>query len=186
MSKKIIFLITVIVSAVFLIVASLSFYFFWQGGPRLRSINKNLPEGIRVEKRNGQEVVVNKLDDYEITAPKDWSEFKKVEYRKIDSEKIVDLESVNSQLIEIKTFSDTKKEIEEWLRERWANTPGVYIKPEVLGNEKIGKYIVLKVKDFGGEVGDIFFYYLKANSKIYEFTSDSEKSIKDIILNGNF
>jgi len=76
MKKNIVILIVV---GVILILAIGVVYFFWQGGPRLRSINKNLPKGIRVEKRNGQEVVVNDIDGYEIKVPKEWGGVREVE-----------------------------------------------------------------------------------------------------------
>lgn len=164
-----------------------SIYFFWQGGPRIRNLNKNLPEGIKVEKR-GQEVVINKIENYEIRVPREWGGLKEVEYRVGQDERVLSLEGLNNGIIEIKIFSFEGERIKEWVEKHWKEElkTGAYINPTIIGEEQMGSYFVIKAKDYGGVMGDIYFYYLRIGERIFEFSSVQENSLKQIILSNNF
>lgn len=179
MNKKIIILIIVLVFLV--LVGGGIFYFWWQGGPALRALNKNLPEGFRVERKSGEQFVINRRDNYEIKIPEQWGGLDKVNYRELNGSKILNIEGKSGELTEIKTFTGIKIETERWLDNNWRNAPGVYVSPSIIGHEKIGGYSVIKTKDFGGVSGQIFFYYLRKKNNIYEFSSDSEEALKGII-----
>ncbi|MCD6220000.1 hypothetical protein J7K43_06425 [Candidatus Calescamantes bacterium] len=155
----------------------------------MRRLNRNLPEGIRVIEKEGRQIIVNKKDGYEIKVPEKWGELEGVDYREVENKKIVNFEGVNGEIVEIKVFDIPNKnniEINNWIKNRWQKLPELYINPVIIGKESINGYNVIKSKSFGGLMGELFFYYLKTNSKIYEFSSDSEESIRDVITNGSF
>lgn len=160
-----------------------SIYFFWQGGPRIRNLNKNLPEGIKVEKRGNYEVIVNKIDSYEIKVPKEWKGLKEIDFT-ANSLGIAG----EDNWVTISIYNTRENlDIEYWINAR-VKEPKKFnlVRPKKIGYEEIGNYKVIKIKDFGGVLGDLFFYYFKRNEKVYEIYSNSEDSIKNIILNGNF
>ncbi len=186
MNKKIIILILIFV--ILAIGSALAFYLLWQGGPDLRSLNKGLPEGIRVEKRNNQEVIVNKLDGYEITIPENWGGIGKAEYvGKKQAQFIIGAKKTDDRVVLIVVENNQKLELAQWIKNRFQEFQGGrFYNPLIVGEEKIGNYNIVKVQD-ESPVGVFFFYYIQKDSKIYEIYSDySEKSIKDIILSGNF
>jgi len=76
MSKKT----TISIIVIILLLIGGGVYYWWQNETELSELNKNLPQGIRVEKRDGQEVVVNTIDGYEIKIPKEWGGLENIEY----------------------------------------------------------------------------------------------------------
>lgn len=183
MRKNITFAIIILI----LIAGGISFW--WQNGAELRELNKNLPEGIRVVERNGQQVVVNEKDGYEIAVPEKWGGLESVDWREsFQFEKgIVSIEGKKYQLIEIKVFSKKEKiDMEKWIRELWKENPIIYIEPTIIEEEIFNDYKMMKANSFGGTIGDLFFIYIQINSNIYEFSSDSEEIVQDVILNINF
>jgi len=185
MKKKLVILIVV---GVILILAIGVVYFFWQGGPEIRRLNKNLPEGIRIEKRGDQQVIVNKKDGYEIKVPKEWGGVREVEYLgEEEGQFIVGAKKTDERVVII--VSKIKNEIDllSWIKNRFQDFQGTrFYSPVIVGEERIGNHNIIKAKD-ESPVGTFFFYYFEAKSKIYEIYSDySEKSIRAVILNGNF
>ena len=92
MQKKTTILILIIVIVLLLIGGV---YWWWQGEAELKELNKNLPEGIRVEKRNGQEVIINTIDGYEIKVPEEWGGIEIAEY--LNKESGLTLKSKNTE-----------------------------------------------------------------------------------------
>ena len=172
-----------------LILAIAWVYFVWQGGEELRELNKDLPEGIRVVERNGGQVVVNEKDGYEITVPEKWGGLESVNWRESSrfEKGIVSIEGKYYQLTEIKVFSQKEKiDMEKWVKELWKENSTIYIEPEIVEEKILNDYERIKANSFGGMIGDLFFIYIQINSNIYEFSSDLEEIIQDVILNINF
>ncbi|HOK34764.1 MAG TPA: hypothetical protein PLB19_01335 [Candidatus Paceibacterota bacterium] len=190
MSKKI--TISIIVIALLLIGGGV--YWWWQSKVELQELNKNLPQGIRVERRNNQEVVVNTLDGYEIKVPKEWGGLENVEY--LDKESGLTLKSKNTEdWVLINSYENSyeiensKSNLNDWLNIHFKEQPLFF--PEsitsIFGEENIKNYHIIKVKTDDPLIGTHFFYYFQQNSKIYEIYTDySEESIREVILNGNF
>lgn len=186
MSKKIIFSIIVIS-----ILAVGGFFCWWQNGAELRELNKNLPDGIRVVQRNGSQVVINQKDGYEIKVPEGWGGLEKVRYKEIENnqEKYLLLEGNNGVVIEMRQHTINEVGVEEWLEKQkeGLKNPRFGDFTIFLGEEKIGNYEILKLKNESPIVGTIFTYLFKKDSQIYEIYTDcSEESIRDVILNGTF
>ncbi len=182
MSKKT----TIILITIIALILISGGVYLWKNKAELQELNKNLPQGIRVERRDNQEVVVNTLDGYEIRVPKEWGGLENVDFREIGNEKILSIEGKKYQIATI-TIHNIDKNIDmvSYVKNLWEESPITYTRPEIFEQGKLGNYDLIKAKDFGGEVGDIFFYYLKSDSKIYEFSSDSEEVIQSVI-NINF
>ncbi len=190
MQKKTTILILIIVIVLLLIGGV---YWWWQGEAELKELNKNLPEGIRVEKRNGQEVIINTIDGYEIKVPEEWGGIEKVDYREASTtqQKWIFLEGDKGQITEIRSHKLTQENIElkSWVKNWIKELQGSRFAPSasILGEEKIGNYEVIKVIDEKPITGTFFFYYFQKGSQIYEIYTDySEESIRDIILNMSF
>ena len=187
MQKKTTILILIIVIVLLLIGGV---YWWWQGEAELKELNKNLPEGIRVEKRNGQEVIINTIDGYEIKVPEEWGEIEIAEY--LNKESGLTLKSKNTEdWVSISEFNEEQNtDLFSWVEKRIKDLEGIRFSPSpftfILGEEKIGNYEVIKVID-EAITGTFFFYYFQKGSQIYEIYTDySEESIRDIILNMSF
>lgn len=189
MNKKFIIFIILIL----LLIAGKVFW-WWESGKELRELNKSLPEGIKVEKREGQQVVVNKKDGYEIKVPDEWKGVRNLNYREIEDgrQRTIYLEANEGQIIEIRThqLAQTNIELESWVKDLIESLQDSRYSPNtlILGKEKIGNYEILKTKEEGTHIMPTFyFYYFQKDSKIYEiFTDYSEENIRDIILKGKF
>jgi len=186
MKKNIVILIVV---GVILILAIGVVYFFWQGGPEIRRLNKNLPEGIRIEKRGDQQVIVNKKDGYEIKVPKDWGGVREVEYLSKESGLTIGAQDtedwVSVSVYEVLRGIDFDVWLKQFLKDHPLSFPEKIT--SIIGEEKIKNYKVIKIKVEHPMTGTTFFYYFQTDSHIYEIYTDySEKSIRAVILNGNF
>ncbi len=192
MNKR--FVILIIVFLILVIGIGFIFYFLWQGGPELRSLNKSLPEGIKVEKREGKRVLVNKIDNYIINIPEGWRGIEKTDYKRVyDGSVYINKNNVRGIFINVyhnEIKKDFKSFVEEWIRQE----PGYgYIFtspeiPEIIGIKKIRGKDVIIVKDVNPEpkIGIRFFYYFKTDSGFYELYGESQEDIECLILNGNF
>lgn len=185
MQKKTIILIIVIV----LLLIGGGVYWWGQGEAELKELNKNLPDGIRVEKRNGQEVIINTIDGYEIKVPEEWGGIEIAEY--LNKESGLTLKSKNTEdWVSINNYEITEgTNLNSWLKEHFENYSLSF--PEsitsITGEEKIKNYEIIKVKVEHPMTGTTFFYFFQQGSNVYKIYTDySEKSIRAIILNGHF
>ena len=171
----------IIVFIIIILILTGGFFCWWETGSELRRLNKNLPEGIRVIEKEGRQVIVNKKDGYEIKVPEKWGKLEGVDY----TGENLGLGGREGNWITIISYNVEKDiDLEKWIMNRIEKSN--LVEPQIIGKEKIKNYEVIKIKDFGGLLGDVFFYYFKDDSKIYEFYSDSEESIRDVITNGSF
>lgn len=183
MRKNITFTIIILI----LIAGGISWW--WQSGAELRELNEGLLKGISVVERNGKQVVINEKDGYEITIPDEWEGLESIGWRESSQfEKgIVSIEGKDHQLTEIKAFSKKEKiNMEKWVKELWKENSTIYIEPEIIKEKILNDYKMIKANSFGGMIGDLFFIYIQIDSNIYEFSSDSEEIIQDVILNISF
>jgi len=142
-----------------------------------------------IEQPDGSRVVRNEKEGFEIAIPKKWKEVKDMDYREINEsrQKILSIEGDEGELAEIR-FHELERldvELEFWVKE-WLRTPGRFVNPQIIGEEKIRNYNVIKVKDDDPVIGTFFFYFFKVNSKICEIYSESEETIQNMILISEF
>ena len=161
-------------------------FWWWQSGKELKELNKSLPEGIRVEKRQGQEVIVNKKEGYEIKVPKDWGGIKRIEY--LGNELLVGAKTTEDWA-SISMYNSENRDLNLWLKEHFKENTLRF--PDaitsIVGDETIGNLKVTKVITDDPEIGLTYFFYFQKDSKIYEIYSDlSEQSIRNVILNSSF
>jgi len=158
------------------------FLFFYFKDKEIRELNKNLPQGVYFEKRGKELFLINKLDGYELKIPKSWEGVREVRY--VDNG--VHLEGKNYQLLSIFSYSlkDKNISVEKWVSKEVIPT-GKFVEPKIIEKTKISFYEVIGIKDFGGMMGELFFFYLKRpqGSRIYEFLSDSKEVVKEAIVN---
>ena len=156
------------------------FFFFYLKDKEIRELNKNLPQGVYFEKRGKDLFLINKLDGYELKIPESWGGVSKADY----TGQNLGIGGKKEEKWVTITVYEVKKEksIEEIINERIKN-PEKYnlVEPQLIGKEKINNLTIIKIKDFGGMMGDVFFYYFKFKTNLYELYSDNQESLSEII-----
>lgn len=187
MKKKIVILIIVV-----LVVAAGGF--FWRQNQKdVKELNKNLPEGVRVEKNllgfGNEYVVKNRIDGYEFKVPKEWKGLKEINYISQRTEKEYTGTSIELQgkegfgrIMSIDQFRVEKLDInlEEWAESFFEDFDLV----SDFNKEKLREFEIVKTKEQLGIIGYVYFF--KKNSVIYTITGGSEEFIQDIISNGKW
>ena len=183
MNKKIIFSIIIIL----LLVGG---GVFWgQNQKDVRELNKNLPGGIKVVKSLGGEYkVVNKIDGYEVKVPKEWGGLRETEYTPERIVKELKVASVNvigknyeSIAIDSYRIEDPEMNLEIWVKELQD-----YLKLSGTLEKDIVKNLeIIKIKEEEHLAG-MYIYFLKKDLRIHAIAGFSEKSIREVILNGKW
>jgi hypothetical protein len=190
MGKKIALVIGVIIILGF---GGGGFFYWWQNQAGVRELNKDLPQGVRVEKSLfGDEYrVVNKIDGYEFKVPDGWHGLGMVEYIPKRSESGYTAASISMEgkegtgrIVTIDQFriENAKKiDLKSWAESNF-ETFGL------VGNfskDEIGHIEIVKTREDVHLLG-MSVYFFKKNSTIYAITGGSEDFIREIILNGKW
>ncbi len=158
------------------------------------SLNETLPEGVRVEKSlfGNEYKIVNKIDGYEFTVPKEWVGVQKVEYIKQDKNenkyetasieitgvegigRLIGVDKFNIQEFESKNLENTAREIFEY-----------YELTGEFSKDPVGNIEIVKTRSDTQLLG-MYVYFFKTNSAIYGVTGGSEEYIRKIISSGKW
>lgn len=185
MAKKVIFLIVVLILFG-------GGFFYWQNQADVRELNKNLPEGVKVEKSlfGDEYKVVNKIDGYEFAVPEEWKGVGEMEYIPEENEQGYIASSIglegkegHSRIIGIDRFkiSEDINNLEIWAQDNF-DTFGLV---GDFAEDKIGQFEVIKTQESVHLLG-MYVYFFQKNSAIYAITNPSEDFIRDIISNGKW
>ncbi len=188
MKKKVIFY---LITALTLIIIAGGFFWWWQNQKDVRELNKNLPEGVRVVKNFAREYkVVNKIDGYEFSVPKEWGGIKEIEYIPERTVKELVVTSIGIEgrkgeardiAIDRYKLQDKSIELESWAKELFnvLNLSGKFNK------DTIREIEIIKTQEQEHLMG-MHIYFLKKNTIVYVISGGSEKLIRDIITAGRW
>ena len=199
MNRKIILIVGLLIV---LIIAGGIFYWWWEAGKQLREINRDLPEGVRVGIKNGQQIITNERDGYEIVISEKWGELERVQHSELHvgpiyreegikeiavialSGLLPDEEEATSFFIDKHKFEKGFEDME--LRAFIEINPLWLLGPAVIVEEKkVGDFETLRIiKEF--EWGNSYYYFFKVNSTIYSLAYMSEDLIREVILNSRW
>jgi len=168
-------------------------FFYWQNQADVRELNKNLPDGVKVEKSlfGNEYKVVNKIDGYEFTLPQEWNGVGEIEYISERSAQGYTGTSIN---IEGNTGMGKSIGIDRYTSGGNMNTElKLWAEENFLAFDLTGDFDHTKVVDFDVvkiqetvHLGGEYVYFLRNDSIIYTLTSPSENTIKYIISNGKW
>ncbi len=133
--------------------------------------------------------VVNKIDGYEFSVPKEWGGIKEIKY--IPEREIKGFRSTNvtieglkgeARLIGISYFKEEDSfNLKDWGEKFFENFGFIgELTPETIRN-----FEILKTQE-NIHLGGMYIYFLKKDFKIFIFTGGSEEFIRDIIINGKW
>ena len=179
MGKKIIVLIII------LLILGGGLFYWWRWQADVRVLNKGLPGGVRVAKSfGGQYKVNNKKDGYVVKVPESLQKIQEVEYKELGGDQLAILENEigiegENGLLAIsyikpkEAYVSLGSFVEDWSK--------VYMPTGKQNKEKIGNFDIIQVR--GEErYGDLKFYFLETDSKVYKVSLLSEEFVKEIIL----
>ncbi|MCK4473751.1 hypothetical protein KAU40_00590 [Candidatus Parcubacteria bacterium] len=165
--------------------------FWWQSEKELKELNKNLPDGVKIEKKEGQYKVVNKRDGYEIKMPKEWEELYWVDYifEKGMIGHVIVLEPFEKEGVGISCIIPDPPDVnlEIWIQDYCEK----FFKNPLIERGKIGDFEITKLKKEysirgGKEKISKYLYVFRQNSKICQIGGESKDSIHYIILNSKW
>lgn len=159
--------------------------FWWQSGKKIRELNKSLPEGIRVEKRAGKQVVVNKKDNYKIILSPKILKISKVKYDFRGETSILNL----NDRIDISCFELTQPDInlENWEKKNAEeNKATIDIAKQKIGNLEVFKVTLLAISGEKLLPSPYADYLFKTENKVFRIRFASEKEARYIIENGKW
>ena len=195
MNRKIIILIVII------LLLGAGGFFWWRAGAELRELNRGLPEGVRVEKRENQKIIINEIDEYEMKIPEKWEGLKDIEYlvlKREEKEKNVlssflfltaskEEEFMGLDLYEsVPEETNLKLWTQEWyieyqpkFGEKWIEEGKIWTEEETIGD-----FVVVKLRGAGLE--DALSIFFQINSKVYRFWGAPDEIIHEVILNSKW
>jgi len=189
MNKKIFFGAVVLV----LVLIAGGFFYWWQSQADVRTLNKTLPEGIKVAKSliGDEYKVVNKVDGYEFKTPLGWRGLEVVNYtpeRKVNNFVVssIGIEGVDNLAtpLSIDVYAIENQsgvDLMSWAQELWK----LFALDGELQQDTVQNISVVKVFE-GKHLGKTYVYFLKNGANIYAFNNASEDSIRYIISNGKW
>jgi len=183
--KKLVFAVIV------LVLAAGGFFYWWQTQADIRTLNKTLPDGVKVVKSllGNEYEVVNNIDEYSFKIPPEWKGVKEIEYiseRNVENytASSIGLEGIDNfatplsiDIYEIQAGTD----LMSWAQQLWSsfNLAGE------LEQDFIQDVSVVKVFE-DKYLGKTYVYFLKNDTNIYVFNNASEDFIRYIIANGRW
>ena len=188
--KKLVF---AVVSVSVLVLVAGGFFYWWQNQADVRTLNKTLPEGVRVVKSLiGDEYrVVNKIDGYSFKIPPEWRGLVEINYnpeRKVKDFSVssIGLEGTNNLAtpfsIDIYNIEDPPgTDLMSWAKNLW----NLFTLDGELQQDVVQNVSVVKVFE-GKNLGKTYVYFLKSGAKIYVLNNTSEEFIRYIISNGKW
>ncbi len=166
--------------------------FLWQENQKaVADLNKNLPEGIRVEKSFIGEnyKVVNKIDGYEFKVPDEWMGVEEIDYIVEGVEEGYKSSNLTVQGIE---GIGRLAAIDHFVLEKdidlkfWAKTFfDTFGFAGEFSEDTIGNFELVKTQE-NVHLGGAYVYFFKAGSTIYGVSGGSETYIRGIISSGKW
>lgn len=186
MSKKVI-----IIGAVILLLVAIGggVFYWWQSGKELREINKDLPSGVKAEKKDDQSILQNEAEGYEIKIPDGWGGIDNAEYTgEVGSGQFSIKSKETDEWVSIFTFNDVKQpDFHTWVEQHLKEFEGMrFFSPIITGEETLNGHEVIKVRDVN-PTGTFYFYFVKNGSKVLEIYTDySENAVREVVSNIEF
>ena len=180
----------IILPSLLLIAFSVIWFFYWKEQQVIKDLNKNLPEGIRIEKALiGNYKIVNEINDYNFKAPSSWKGIEEIKYLTERESKGYKFSSINIKgkvaeggVVAVIKF-ESKPDID-----LIAQANSFFTAFELEGNfteNNIKNINTVISKDNPGLMGIDASFFQKGNYT-YLITCESEDFIKEVILNGEW
>ena len=188
MSKKIIiFSITIL-----LIIAGVIFWITVSrksAGDQLTELTKNLPQAIKVFKKNNSYTVVNEKDGYQIRMPESWKGFSQVGYfeekTNLEPKKLLMLAEIGGNLVALAQYQlkDKNTFLNSFVEQLLQKSQELDWQKE---ERKIGKLATIRTTSKNQYLEGLVSYFFKKDLKIYELSGSSEKLLQELIKNGKW
>lgn len=166
-------------------------FFVWQNGKDVRELNKNLPNGVSVNKSlfSSDYRVVNKIDGYEFGVPGEWKGVNEIEYTSERQEEgfrgtsiFVSGKEGQARTISVDAFNvSIVGELKQWAQ-NFVNT--FKFTGSLEEQELPNGLSVVRIAET--PLSGPYMYFVRTNSFIYIFTGGSEEFIREIITNGKW
>jgi len=181
--------IVIVGAVVFLLVGAVAFFILQANKQDVAFLNQKLPKGIVVVKNVfSNYTVVNNIDDYSFTIPKEWKGIESIEYtpeRDVQDYRVVSLYVEGNgpaSILSVDMYKNITDDTMTFANKIWT----LFGLEGKLESEKIGKYDIVmgfEEKNLGGT----FVSFLK-NQKMnmFVYNNGSEEYLKYIITNGKW
>ena len=168
-------------------------FLMWQNSKAVvKDLNATLPDGVRVVKSmfGNEYKVVNKIDGYEFTVPKEWEGIEEIYYTPKESLEIYSVATLEiigriglNRFASINSFSDKKEQLSPLkLAEREFET---FQLEGDFQQETVGRINTVKTQE-NTNLNGMYVYFFEETQTTYAITNASEDYIRQMILTGKW